>query len=296
MTPTEQDLAALADIATEAARSAGALIASSRPASIEHKGGGLSLAAQVVTEIDRAAEARILDILAPTLDAHDLGLLSEERPDDGSRQGRSRFWCIDPLDGTLPYIEGKPGYAVSIGLVSKSGEPLIGVVYLPAEDVLFRAIRGSGAQRNGAAFRAHDAAGATSLAVLVDRSFDAHPHHGDIMSGLDEIVRAMSLSSFDIREGAGGVVNACRVLESAAGCYFKLPKPNRGGGSLWDFAATACLAREAGAIATDIFGAQLDLNRADSTFMNHRGVLFASNERLAQAVRQRFRPWLSSWG
>ena len=56
----------------------------------------------------------------------------------------------------------------------------------------------------------------------------------------------------------------------------KPPKNTPGGGSLWDFAATACIFHEAGATARDFHGAALDLNRADSTYMSHRGVLFAT--------------------
>ena len=79
-------------------------------------------------------------------------------------------------------------------------------------------------------------------------------------------------------------MNACGVLTTPPACYFKQPKPS-GGGSLWDFAATACLFAEAGAIATDVHGGPLDLNRADSTFLNHRGVLFATDETLAHQLR-----------
>jgi hypothetical protein len=45
------------------------------------------------------------------------------------------------------------------------------------------------------------------------------------------------------------------------------------------------MAGELGAVATDLAGNPLDLNRADSTFMNHRGVLFATDVALADAVR-----------
>ena len=79
-------------------------------------------------------------------------------------------------------------------------------------------------------------------------------------------------------------MNACRVLAHPSACYFKFPGPT-GGGSLWDFAATACLFAEIGAVATDIHGGLLDLNRADSTLMNHRGVLFATDEALARRIR-----------
>ena len=53
------------------------------------------------------------------------------------------------LDGTLAYIESRPGYAVSIGLVARDGTPLIGVVYDPVSDVLYSALQGQGVKRQG---------------------------------------------------------------------------------------------------------------------------------------------------
>ena len=79
-------------------------------------------------------------------------------------------------------------------------------------------------------------------------------------------------------------MNACTVLANPRACYLKLPKQN-GGGSLWDYAATACIFNEAGAVATDIDGQRFDFNRADSTLMCHRGILFATDEPLAQRIR-----------
>ena len=81
-------------------------------------------------------------------------------------------------------------------------------------------------------------------------------------------------------------MNAMHALENRPGCHLKLPKPEEGGGSLWDYAATACIYEEAGAWATDVFGQPLELNRKESTFMNHRGVLYASNSELAAAISQ----------
>jgi 3'-phosphoadenosine 5'-phosphosulfate (PAPS) 3'-phosphatase len=288
----EDDLLRLADLASDAAKSAGALIAASRPESVETKPGVLSPAAQVVTEVDRAAEARILDGLRPTLDEYELALLTEESPDDGGRHDKDAFWCIDPLDGTLPYVEGEPGYAVSIALVSRAGVPLLGVVYVPAEDLHYRAVRGRGAWRDDLAFTVREGPRPQTLSVYGDRGLPSHPLHGAMVSGLEELAQERSLDGVSVHLGAGGVVNACRVLDDAPACYFKLPKTTPGGGSVWDFAATACIAREAGAVATDVFGAPLDLNRPDSSFMNHRGVLYASDPELAHALRERCAGWV----
>ena len=51
-------------------------------------------------------------------------VLTEETEDDGGRLRADYFWCVDPLDGTLPFIEGRPGSAVSIALIARDGTPV----------------------------------------------------------------------------------------------------------------------------------------------------------------------------
>ncbi len=277
------ELNELADVAITAASASGQMIAESAPGTAEHKPGHGSLASQVVTDIDRASERIILDTLAPTLERFELGLLTEEQADDGGRHTADYFWCIDPLDGTLPFIEGVPGYAVSIALVGRDGTPWIGVIYDPVEATLLHAIRGDGAFRDGKNLSTETQKTAEVLSVFVDRSFEILERHDIVVDGLEQIAHAQGLSGVRFHASAGAVLNACGVLANPRACYFKFPKPT-GGGSLWDFAATACLFREFGAIATDMHGDALDLNRADSTFMNHRGVLFATDEALAERI------------
>ncbi|MEM9453563.1 MAG: inositol monophosphatase family protein [Myxococcota bacterium] len=285
MTLSPDHLRHLADLAIEAAETAGRMIASSRPQQVERKAGALSLASAVVTEIDRRSQALILELLTPTLGRFELGLLTEEQEDDRSRLEADYFWCIDPLDGTLPFIESSPGYAVSIALVARDGTPQIGVVYDPVEAMLLHAIAGLGVFRNrdrwSPSLSPHQP---DPLLVFADRSFMERDDHDRLVAALEQIARDMGLADLRIQATGGAVMNACRVLAHPPACYFKFPKPT-GGGSLWDFAATACLFHEAGAIATDIDGGPLDLNRADSTFMSHRGVLFATNGALARRIR-----------
>ena len=282
------DLSELADVAISAATAAGEMIARSRPSDVQHKAGSDSLASQVVTEVDRRSEDMIVDLLAPTLDRFELGLLTEERDDDGGRLTADHFWCIDPLDGTLPFIEGVPGYAVSIALVARDGTPWIGVIYDPVEATLFHAIKGVGAFRNGQPWLTrpltdpHISGGV--LSVFADRSFVAMDDHDDVIAALGQVARDAGLTGLRLHATGGAVMNACAVLANPPACYFKFPAPT-GGGSLWDFAATTCLLQEAGAVATDIHGNPLDLNRADHTNMGHHGVLFATDETLAAQLR-----------
>ena len=284
MTLGTADLTALADAARSAATEAGRMIARTRPREIEHKAEGASLASQVLTEVDRRSEQIILGHLQPTIERFGLALLTEERDDDGGRLVAEQFWCIDPLDGTLPFIEGRPGYAVSIALVGRDGSPLIGVIYDPVEARLVHAIRGVGAFRDGIAWTREASDDGGALTLFADRSFLDGQDGDAAVAPFEQIAQEMGLDGVRLNATAGAVMNALGVLGSPPACYVKDPKP-RGGGSLWDFAATACVFHEVGAVATDINGHPLDLNRADSTFMNHRGVLFASNDALARRIR-----------
>ena len=279
MTLSDDDLAELADIALAAATEAGEYIAASRPDRVDHKDSGDSVASQVVTEIDHRSEAIIVDHLEPTLATFGLGLLTEERVDDGGRFSNDHFWCVDPLDGTLPFIEGRAGYAVSIALVGHDGTPRIGVVHDPVTDTTVHAIASTGAWRDGEPWQPDLDASGTALTVFADRSFADY-------EALRSVAQQVGLAGVEFRVGSGAAMNALGVLGHAPACYIKLPKA-AGGGSLWDFAATACIFAEVGAIATDIHGQALDLNRADSTFMHHRGVLFATDATIANAIWHR---------
>ena len=286
------ELTELANLAIEAATAAGEMIARSRPKQIEHKSSGGSLASQVVTEVDRRSEAIILETLKPALKRWELGLLTEEQPDDGGRFSADFFWCIDPIDGTLPFIEGTPGYAVSIALVRRDGTPTIGVVYDPVGETVIHAIADAGVFRNGRPelfLGDQKSSSGTILSLFTDKSFLSSEGRDQITTGLEEIAQDIGLTELHVDASAGAVMNACKVLANPPACYVKSPKQN-GGGSLWDYAATACIFSEAGAVATDIYGQCFDLTRADSTLMCHRGILFATNEPLAQRIRALFRP------
>ncbi|MGB0370282.1 MAG: inositol monophosphatase family protein [Opitutales bacterium] len=278
------DLETLAIITEQAAAKAGKYISecSQREIKVMHKAGGDSLASQVVTEVDGQAQSIVLETLEPTFPKYDLALLTEESEDDGSRLEKDYFWCIDPLDGTLPFTQGKPGYGVSIALIQKDGTPVIGVVYDPTEKTLYRAVRGQGIQMNGSPWNIpkYDPEKKQVLNICFDCSFETDPNREKISTQMQEIAQKSGYTSAHIHIGGGAVLNACYVLQNPPAIYFKPPKPNPGGGSFWDFAATACLFHEAGAHATDFHGESLALNKPGNTFMNEHGVFFCTSARL----------------
>ena len=102
-----------------------------------------------VTEVDRAAEAAIIEVLSSAYPDHDY--LAEETGVAGATGKRSitsdYVWIIDPLDGTTNFIHGFPQYAVSIAL-SHRGQITQAVIYDPVHNDLFVASKGKGAQLN----------------------------------------------------------------------------------------------------------------------------------------------------
>ncbi len=288
MTLSNDNLIHLCNKAITAATEAGAVIASftNKNIAVNNKIGGDTLASQVVTEVDILSQKTILKTLKPTCSTFDLALLTEESTDDRSRFDKDYFWCIDPLDGTLPFVESKNGYSVSIALVSKGGEPVIGVVYDPKTRTLYHAIKGHGAYKNRKKWRVRDRLDSRkdNFTVVMDRSFVKQSKYDGSMAIFKEICHNGEYCETKIIQHGGAAMNACWVLENAPSCYIKYPKHQEGGGSLWDFAATACIFLEIGAYVTDINGKSLDLNRLDSTFMNHTGVIYASNKELGEEI------------
>jgi histidinol-phosphatase len=101
-----------------------------------------------VTLADREAERLIRGVIAGVFPDH--AVLGEE---DGETAGAAPVrWIVDPIDGTRSFVRGVPLYGTLIG-VEVGGEPVVGVVYLPALDEMVAAARGLGCTRNGRACR-----------------------------------------------------------------------------------------------------------------------------------------------
>jgi fructose-1,6-bisphosphatase/inositol monophosphatase family enzyme len=270
------DLPRLTQIAIQAARSAGALIQryKDKDIKVDYKQGTSSYAAQVVTEVDQKCEAAILSHLLPTCQDLGIALLSEETEDDGGRFQADYFWCVDPIDGTLPFIQKRPGFSVSIALVAKDGLPQIGVVFDPSTETLYHASKGEGAFKNGLPWKVKLTN--QHLTYVTDRQLKDTPQAIEIEQFLQEKTSQLGLSGWQELAGAGSVLNAIRVLEHGPALMLKYPKKEKGGGSIWDYAATACIFQELGLPATNFKGGKLDLNKKEGTFMNHEGVFFTN--------------------
>jgi len=99
-----------------------------------------------VTEADIAVNRYLCETLTAARPGY--GWLSEESPDDPSRLTRSEVFVVDPIDGTIAFLKGRPHFTVCAAVVT-DGRPCCGAVYNPASDELYAARADGGATRNG---------------------------------------------------------------------------------------------------------------------------------------------------
>ncbi len=99
-----------------------------------------------VSEADLAVDAALKRDLSDTRPSY--GWLSEETEDAAARLERRRVWMVDPIDGTNAFLRHVPEWTISAALV-EDGAPVLGIIFNPATNEYFHAIRGEGAFLNG---------------------------------------------------------------------------------------------------------------------------------------------------
>jgi myo-inositol-1(or 4)-monophosphatase len=243
VSPAPADPAALLELAVQTAREAAALVARGRATAAERVD-TKSSPVDVVTAVDTASEELVV------------GRLLGARPDDGllgeegaAREGTSGVrWVVDPIDGTVNFLYGLPGYAVSIA-AEVDGVVRAGVVLNAATGELFTATAGGGAHLTtpgaGAPVRLSVGAPASLEVALVGTGFgyraEQRREQGAVVARLLPQVR-------DIRRLGSSALDLCAVAAGRLDAYYERDlKP-------WDHAAGALVAAEAGAVLTGLHG------------------------------------------
>ncbi|MFW6290178.1 MAG: inositol monophosphatase family protein [Mariniphaga sp.] len=224
-------------IARKAAGEAAKVIKSQfgRPQDVSIKGDSNTL----VTSTDKAAETAILDVLR---EESPYRILSEESGLTGA--GNGPVWVVDPLDGTSNFARSLPLFAVSIALVEGS-DILVGVIVDPIHDREYFASRGGGAFINGRPLTTAE------MVHPVPMLFLNHGSGPEDVKKFAVITRHLT-SGFRIRKLGTTALELCYV---ATGLYDGFICS---GDELWDFAAGALIASEAGCIFTDWKGRKWD--------------------------------------
>ena len=200
-----------------------------------------------VTRADRAAEAILVEGLRPLLPG--VAVVSEEGDVEAAvAEAGSTYWLVDPLDGTKQFLKGLPEYTVNVALV-EAGIPILGVIYVSAADCLYLAARGLGARRR-------DARGETRLVATPV----AHPRRAVVSRShlTPETVALLARLGVSEMVQRGSSLKMCAVAEGAADLY-----PRLGPTRLWDTAAGAAIAAEAGCAVVGLDGRPLGYGLAD---------------------------------
>jgi 3'(2'), 5'-bisphosphate nucleotidase len=237
--------------------------------------------AEPVTEADHASNKIIIAGLAAEFPAD--GILSEETPDDKERLKKDRVWVIDPLDGTKGFINRDGDFAVQIGLAEK-GEPILGVVYLPHEDILYRAVKGRGAwmtapDKGPKRLKASDKTDFSKMNLAVSRD-----HRSPKMS---EIFAHLGLKNETQRGSVGLKVGL--ITQQLCDLYLHLSPRTK----FWDTCAPQIILEEAGGKLTDLFGFPIRYDAAEVRNLN--GVA-ASNGAAHDSVIENLKPLLAEFG
>jgi len=192
-----------------------------------------------VTQVDRAAEEAIIDIVRKAYPEH--GFVAEE---SGSTSPNAEYrWIIDPIDGTTNFIHGFPQYGVSIGIEHR-GALAHAVVYDPVKNELFTASKGRGAFLNDRRVRVSKC---TRLhEALVGTGFPFRE-----VSRLDLYVRQLARlmqTSAGVRRAGAASLDLAYVACGRLDAFWEL------GLSPWDMAAGTLLIQEAGGLVADLNG------------------------------------------
>lgn len=207
-----------------------------------------------VTEADRRGEALILQRLAERFP--DVPVISEE---DASEFGTpdaigSRFFLVDPLDGTKAFVRGDPHFTVNIGLV-EDGRPSAGAVAAPPTGEIWFT-------QSGRAMKRQAGHAAEPVRVRLWPKGEALALVSHTMK--DET--AMKLAAqygFDRRQPMDSSIKLCRIAEGAADIY-----PRHGPTMEWDVAAGHAVLEAAGGRVTTPDGAPFLYGKASEGFRN----------------------------
>jgi myo-inositol-1(or 4)-monophosphatase len=228
---------ALLDLACDVARRAGEFLVSARPQTLDVE--TKSTPTDVVTDMDQAAERLIVEALQAARPGD--GVLGEEGAYAAGSSGVR--WVIDPIDGTVNYLYGLPGWAVSIA-GRLEDEAIVAVVHVPSQGETFTAVRNEGAWRDGEPIRCNPAPPLERALVATGFGYDAHRRASQA-----EVLRRLLPQIRDIRRLGVCAVDLCAVACGRVDAYYER------GVRPWDYAAGALIAHEAGAFVGGIAGA-----------------------------------------
>jgi len=198
---------------------------------------------ELVTQADTRCQQIIIDRIKETYPDH--GFIAEEGSEgeifkQQPRGAEQIWWAIDPIDGTNNFAHGMLLFTISVAVMYQ-GEPIVGVIFEPATESMFTAVKGGKAQLNGRRITASDDKIDSFSSVGLDSHFD-----DGVPKWACELIcktrfRNLGTTALQLAYVAKGSLIATIVSH---------PK-------LWDVAAGVLIAETAGAIASTRTGEKI---------------------------------------
>ncbi|XP_041674103.1 proteoglycan 4 [Drosophila eugracilis] len=219
----------------------------------------------LVTSTDNIVEEAFIKAISNRFPEHNF--IAEERVSK-SETGMVTLtdeptWIIDPIDGTMNYVHNFPYYCISVAyLVNQQTQ--FGIIYNPPMKNMYTAQLGKGAQMNGEMIRT---TGQTDLSeALVVQEYSSAGNEARDQVAMGNAQRLLK-STHALRSIGSSAMGLAMVASGVADAYYNF------GLHVWDMAAGVLIVTEAGGVAIDPAGIELDI-------MSRR-CLAASTEHLA---------------
>ncbi|MDP2171752.1 MAG: inositol monophosphatase family protein [Rhodocyclaceae bacterium] len=221
-----------------------------------------------VTEVDRAAEATIIETLREVYPSH--AILAEESGDSRPDADSEFQWIIDPLDGTTNFIHGFPQYAISIALAHK-GALTQAVIFDPNRNELFTASKGGGAFLNDKRIRVSNRAKIDEALLGTGFPYRMFDHVDAYLA----IFKDMTRRCAGVRRPGAASLDLAYVAAGRLDGFWEF------GLAPWDMAAGALLIIEAGGLVSDLAG--------ESDYLN-TGNIVGGNPKVFNQLLQAIQP------
>lgn len=199
------------------------------------------------TEIDVKNEKTIREYL--TKKYPKFGFYGEE---SGKTDNDKDFnWIVDPIDGTTNFIHGYPFYCVSIGLAYKN-IPILGVVYNPITDTVYKAHIKSKAYKNKKVISVSNNNKLIDSLIITGFYYNTSTDDDFLNNRMIDFAN-MVKRSLAVRRDGSAALDICMVAEGIADGFFEY------GLSPWDICAGSVILKQAGGLVTNINMKEYDI-------------------------------------
>jgi 3'(2'), 5'-bisphosphate nucleotidase len=179
----------------------------------------------------------------------DIPLISEEGRDIPfeERRGWTRFWCVDPLDGTKEFIKRNGEFTVNIALIDH-GVPVLGVIYVPVTDTLYFGDQNAGSWKKVGRQQAMPL-----HAQVKENEWTAVGSRSHAEAAETEVLAQYPIHNFI---GVGSSLKFCMLAEGKAQIYLR-----QGPTMEWDTAAGQAIACYSGCSVETLDGKPMMYNK-----------------------------------